>query len=104
MASSMIAPGMGARFPQALLEPPRFACGVSRLRLFLQESATPFPPGELSPELIPTKELQEFMGSISITSREFGYSDPMGDRELREVLTRYLHSQGISATPENILV
>ncbi|KMK75259.1 PLP-dependent aminotransferase family protein [Alkalihalobacillus pseudalcaliphilus] len=60
--------------------------------------------GELSPELIPTKELQEFMGSISITSREFGYSDPMGDRELREVLTRYLHSQGISATPENILI
>ncbi len=60
--------------------------------------------GELSPELLPTKQIEQSLKEISIDSKAIGYSSPQGNKKLRGVLCNYLKKRGIQTTPENILI
>lgn len=60
--------------------------------------------GELSPELLPTKQLEESLKSISLNAKDIGYSSPRGNERLRKALCEYLKRRGIRTQPENILI
>lgn len=60
--------------------------------------------GELSPELLPTKQIEQSLKAISLDSKSIGYSSPQGSLKLREILCDYLKKRGIQASPENILI
>ncbi|MBP1931896.1 PLP-dependent aminotransferase family protein [Ammoniphilus resinae] len=60
--------------------------------------------GELSPELLPTKQIELSLRSISLESKAIGYSSPQGSEKLRQILCQYLKKRGIETTPENILI
>ena len=60
--------------------------------------------GELSPELLPTKQIEHSLKSLSLESRAIGYSEPQGSKKLRIVLSEYLKKRGIETAPENILI
>ncbi|MFJ5772500.1 PLP-dependent aminotransferase family protein [Psychrobacillus sp. NPDC093180] len=60
--------------------------------------------GELSPELLPTKLLEQSLQSISLNARDIGYSEPKGSKRLRIILSDYLKKRGIHTSPESILI
>ncbi len=60
--------------------------------------------GELSPELLPTKEIEDSLKNISLESKAIGYSSPQGSEKLRGILCNYLKKRGIQTLPENILI
>jgi GntR family transcriptional regulator of abcA and norABC len=60
--------------------------------------------GELSPDLLPTKQIEDSLKNISLESRAIGYSSPQGSEKLRGILCNYLKKRGIHTSPENILI
>ncbi|PGL68863.1 PLP-dependent aminotransferase family protein [Bacillus sp. AFS055030] len=60
--------------------------------------------GELSPDLLPTKQIEDSLRKISLDSKAIGYSSPQGSEKLRKILCNYLKKRGIESTPENILI
>lgn len=60
--------------------------------------------GEISPDLLPTKQIEQSLKAISLDSKAIGYSSPQGSEELRQVLCVYLKKRGIETAPENILI
>lgn len=60
--------------------------------------------GELSPELLPTKQLEQSLKEITLDAKSIGYSSPKGNERLRRVLCDYLKRRGIQSEPENILI
>ncbi len=60
--------------------------------------------GELAPELLPAKQLEDSLKLIKLPSRAIGYSEPQGHLALRESLCNHLHKRGIDTTPDNILI
>ncbi|MBO1511515.1 aminotransferase-like domain-containing protein [Metabacillus bambusae] len=60
--------------------------------------------GELSPELLPTKQIEQSLKNISLESKAIGYSSPQGSEKLRGILCEYLKKRGIQTAPENILI
>lgn len=60
--------------------------------------------GELSPELLPTKQIESSLKSLSLEARAIGYSEPQGSKKLRSVLCEYLKKRGINTAQENILI
>ncbi|MFL0405432.1 PLP-dependent aminotransferase family protein [Bacillus nitratireducens] len=60
--------------------------------------------GELSPELLPTKQIEQSLKKISLESKAIGYSSPQGSEKLRGILCNYLKKRGIQTAPENILI
>ena len=51
--------------------------------------------GELSPELLPTKQIEQSLKAISLDSKAIGYSSPQGSEKLRGILCNYLKKRGI---------
>lgn len=60
--------------------------------------------GELAPDLLPTKQLEDSLKQLMLSSRAIGYSEPQGSLVLRENLCHHLKKRGIDTTPSNILV
>ncbi|WP_283749568.1 PLP-dependent aminotransferase family protein [Bacillus mycoides] len=60
--------------------------------------------GELSPELLPTKQIEQSLKKISLESKAIGYSSPQGSEKLRGILCNYLKKCGIQTAPDNILI
>ena len=60
--------------------------------------------GELSPELLPTAQLEQSLQNIALQPRSIGYSEPQGSKRLRESLCIHLKKRGIHTTPRNILI
>ncbi|WCN39621.1 PLP-dependent aminotransferase family protein [Aneurinibacillus uraniidurans] len=60
--------------------------------------------GELSPELLPTKQIEQSLQKISLEAKAIGYSSPQGSEKLRRILCTYLKKRGIQTAPENILI
>lgn len=60
--------------------------------------------GELSPDLLPTKLLEQSLQSISFHARDIGYSEPKGSKRLRGILSDYLKKRGIHTSPDSILI
>lgn len=60
--------------------------------------------GELSPDLLPAKKIEESLKGIRLDARAIGYSVPQGSKKLREVLSKYLKKRGIETSAGNILI
>ncbi|WP_338464920.1 PLP-dependent aminotransferase family protein [Shouchella rhizosphaerae] len=60
--------------------------------------------GELSPSLLPTKQLEEVLQSISLDPRTIGYSEPKGHKALRHAVAVHLQKRGIQTSPDCILI
>lgn len=60
--------------------------------------------GELSKEIFPLAVMKEIMGKVSQNIEAFGYEEPKGYLPLREVLSGYLRTIGIQASPSSILI
>jgi len=60
--------------------------------------------GELSPELLPIKQIEESLKHISLDAKSIGYSSPNGNERLRGILCAYLKKRNIQTTPDNILI
>jgi len=60
--------------------------------------------GELSPSLLPTREMEASLKELSLEPRVLGYSSPQGSKQLREAICRYVQKRGIQALPENVCI
>ncbi|MED4755351.1 PLP-dependent aminotransferase family protein [Brevibacillus choshinensis] len=60
--------------------------------------------GELSPQLLPTKQMEDILGGLRGKMMHLGYVEPKGLLPLREEISRYLRTRGIVASPASILV
>ncbi|MGG1660637.1 PLP-dependent aminotransferase family protein [Brevibacillus sp. NRS-1366] len=60
--------------------------------------------GELSPKLIPTKQMEEVLIGLRKKMTMLGYSEPKGLLPLRQAISRHLRSRGVEAAPGSILV
>jgi len=60
--------------------------------------------GELAPELLPAKQVEDSLKQLTLSSRAIGYSEPQGSLALRESLCLHLQKRGIFTTPSNILI
>lgn len=60
--------------------------------------------GELSPELIPSALMKKVLAKLPCQMTSFGYEEPQGLYFLREQISKYLKTFGITASPASILV
>lgn len=61
--------------------------------------------GELSPELLPVKEMKDIFNSAEPDeSFSLGYSEPKGSLRLRELLSRHLNARGIEVSPSSLMI
>lgn len=60
--------------------------------------------GELSPDLLPNKKMQELLQIDNEQSLSLGYTEPKGSLSLRKTVSDHLKLKGIDASPESILI
>ena len=60
--------------------------------------------GELSPALLPTKQIEQSLKDISLDAKSIGYSSPHGNEKLRAILCDHLKKRNIQCKQENILI
>ncbi|KOP78848.1 PLP-dependent aminotransferase family protein [Cytobacillus solani] len=58
--------------------------------------------GELSPELLPAQKMKQIFHRTP--SLSLGYSEPKGSLYLREIISGYIKSKGINASPSSIMI
>lgn len=60
--------------------------------------------GELGPDLYPHAEIEKSLIKVTAQLQEFGYGNGLGDKGLREEISRHLLTHGMEIAPENILI
>ncbi|MCM3727073.1 PLP-dependent aminotransferase family protein [Neobacillus cucumis] len=60
--------------------------------------------GELSPNLIPSRSMKTIFHQLSNREISYGYEEPKGLLPLREQISNYLKTIGITASPSSILI
>ncbi|MEH7373616.1 PLP-dependent aminotransferase family protein [Neobacillus drentensis] len=60
--------------------------------------------GELSPELLPVKEMEQMFKRHSPHTFSLGYSEPKGSLYLREMISNYLKTKKIEVSPQSIMI
>ncbi|WP_312094147.1 PLP-dependent aminotransferase family protein [Niallia sp.] len=60
--------------------------------------------GELSPELLPNKQMEQTFQFSDMHSLSLGYTEPKGSLALRQAVSTYLKAKGINASSESILI
>lgn len=60
--------------------------------------------GELAPELLPAEKMKQMLQKHSSKMFSLGYSEPRGNLSLREMISDYVKSKGIKASPSSILI
>lgn len=60
--------------------------------------------GELSPDLLPNKKMQELLQIDNEQPLSLGYTEPKGSLSLRKTISDHLKLKGIDASPESILI
>lgn len=60
--------------------------------------------GELSPELLPVRELEASLRELRLDARSIGYSEPLGSLRLRRALCVKLAALGVKAQPDNVCI
>ncbi|MGE7761847.1 PLP-dependent aminotransferase family protein [Peribacillus sp. NPDC097895] len=60
--------------------------------------------GELSPSLLPTKKIEKTLQTTSFDAHSLGYSEPKGDKGLRQSISDYLESKGVIANPSSLMI
>jgi len=59
--------------------------------------------GELSPQLLPTKQMEDVLAGIG-GKLPLGYAEPKGLLALRQAISSHLRTRGVAAAPASILV
>lgn len=60
--------------------------------------------GELSPELLPAKQLEQSLHDLKLDPRMLGYPEPLGSLRLRLAICARLESLGIHAQPDHVCI
>ena len=60
--------------------------------------------GELSPDLLPHKQIKQLLNLDNGESLSLSYVEPKGSLSLRKSISRHLKGKGIDASPESILI
>jgi len=60
--------------------------------------------GELSPDLLPSKQMKQIFDKLSTNPFSLGYEEPKGNWHLREQVVEYLRELSIQTSPSNILI
>lgn len=60
--------------------------------------------GELSPELLPAKQLERSLQDLKLDPRALGYSEPLGSLRLRLAICNKLVAIGIHAQPDHVCI
>ncbi len=60
--------------------------------------------GELSPELLPAKQLERSLHDLKLDPRALGYSEPLGSLRLRLAICNKLAAIGIHAQPDHVCI
>ncbi|MBL5768762.1 MocR-like pyridoxine biosynthesis transcription factor PdxR [Heyndrickxia sporothermodurans] len=60
--------------------------------------------GELSPELLPNKQMAKLLQTDMENNLSLGYEEPKGNIDLRKTISHYLKKKGIEASPASILI
>lgn len=60
--------------------------------------------GELSPQLLPTRQLKQIITQAAAKIDSFGYQEPLGLLPLRQEISRHLNTSGIAVSPASILI
>ncbi len=60
--------------------------------------------GELSPDLLPDKQMEKLLQLDMGETLSLGYEEPKGSLDLRKTISQYLIKKGIEASPASILI
>ncbi len=60
--------------------------------------------GELSPDLLPNRRMEQLLQINNEQSLSLGYMEPKGSLSLRKTVSTYLKTKGINASTESILI
>ena len=60
--------------------------------------------GELAPELLPNKQMQQILQIDNAQSLSLGYIEPKGSLSLRKTVSEHIKRKGIAASPDSILI
>ncbi|KEF37116.1 Aminotransferase class I and II [Schinkia azotoformans MEV2011] len=60
--------------------------------------------GELSPDLLPNKQMEKLLHLDIGETLSLGYEEPKGSLDLRKTISQYLKMKGIEASPASILI
>ena len=60
--------------------------------------------GELSPDLLPKKQMEKLLQLDMGETLSLGYEEPKGSLDLRKTISHYLKKKGIEASPASILI
>ncbi|WP_141432082.1 PLP-dependent aminotransferase family protein [Bacillus sp. 03113] len=60
--------------------------------------------GELSPDLLPNKQMEKVLQQNEKKTFSLGYVEPKGSPSLRKTVSEYLQTKGIDASPASILI
>ncbi|EME76065.1 PLP-dependent aminotransferase family protein [Bacillus sonorensis] len=60
--------------------------------------------GELSPELLPYRDMKTILRHAEAEKLTLGYEEPKGNRYTREVIKDRLEQKGVSVSPDSILI
>lgn len=93
---------------QALIESGSYKPNLAMIRKINDAEFAPdvvrMGTGELAPQLLPNRQTDELLRNLPASSLSLGYSEPKGDRQLREEIARYVARFGINAAPSSILI
>lgn len=73
-------------------------------RLEFDETLTRLGTGEISPNLLPTAELNKILKTLPHKIQSFGYEEPKGLYYLRQQISQHLKKIGITASPASIMI
>ncbi|MCQ4088014.1 PLP-dependent aminotransferase family protein [Saccharibacillus sp. JS10] len=60
--------------------------------------------GELSPDLLPARQLEDSLRQLKLDPRTLGYSEPLGSLRLRQAICHHMQTLGIHTQPDNICI
>ncbi|KKB73397.1 MULTISPECIES: PLP-dependent aminotransferase family protein [Bacillus] len=61
--------------------------------------------GELSPELLPYRQMKEVLAGAEVEQQlSLGYEEPKGNRYAREAVAEHLKRKGVNTSPDSILI
>ncbi|PJN91536.1 GntR family transcriptional regulator [Bacillus sp. mrc49] len=60
--------------------------------------------GELSPSLLPVKKIEQTLQSTAFDAYSLGYSEPKGDKRLRQSISDHLKEKGVTVSPGSLMI
>ncbi len=60
--------------------------------------------GELSPSLLPVTKIEQTLQSTAFDAFSLGYSEPKGDKRLRQSISDHLKEKGVTVSPSSLMI